>query len=121
MSIVFKKLPTFDELMDLAQNQPEMLSELQKKWSQEIIDHAPASSRAVLESLHYKINVEVERAKNPYDAMIRLSSLTWDKFIHLSDRLKPFDFEHADYSMFSVVPDNVIHVDFRKGGTGCFT
>lgn len=81
------QLPSFDVLMELAQNDPEKLEEIRHRLSQEILDDATPAIRQKLEGLNFRINMERQRSKNPLQSCIRITALMHDSFDKMREEL----------------------------------
>lgn len=81
------RLPSFDRLMDLAQNNPEELESLRQSLSDEIIQSASPQFRARLEGLNFQINMERQRCKTPLQSCIRMADMMHDSFDQMRERL----------------------------------
>lgn len=81
------KLPDFDTLIDINNEDPEALTELRQRLSDEFVDSCPDSSRRRLEGLLFRINMELRRAKNPATAYLRLSDMMYSSFSELHHSL----------------------------------
>lgn len=73
-------LPSFDVLMELAQNHPEELEQIRIQLSQEILDDASPRLKQRLEGLNFRMEMERQRAKNPLQCCIRITALMHDSF-----------------------------------------
>lgn len=73
-------LPSFDVLMDLAQNDPDKLEEIRQKLSAEIMADATPTLRPKLEGLNFRINMERQRSKNAMQSCLRITALMHDSF-----------------------------------------
>lgn len=70
------RLPEFDELVDLARNQPDELEALRKVLISEVISGASSDEqRRRLEGLQFKVDMERRRAASPLAATIKLSEM----------------------------------------------
>jgi hypothetical protein len=81
-------LPSFEELMDLALNEPAKLEELRQTWVDETIDRAPESFQRRLRGLQFQIDMEREKASNPVSACVRISKMMHDGLANLQDVIK---------------------------------
>ena len=71
-----KRLPEFDELVDLARNQPEELEALRLLMIEDVINSASSEAqRRRLEGLQFKVDMERRRAASPLAATIKLSEM----------------------------------------------
>ena len=81
------QLPSFDVLMELAQNDPEKLEEIRQKLSEEIFADATPHLRPKLEGLNFRINMERQRSKNAMQSCLRISALMHDSFEKMRQEL----------------------------------
>ena len=81
------QLPEFDELMKLAQENPEQFEELRQQMCDELIQSAPSEHRRRLRGLQFQIDMERRRAKTPMAACMKISSMMHDSFAELRDAL----------------------------------
>lgn len=81
------QLPSFDVLMDLAQNNPEALEAIRQQMSEEIIQDASPGLRHKLEGINFKVNMERQRAKTPLQSCIRITALMHDSFEQMREEL----------------------------------
>lgn len=80
-------LPDFDTLIDLNNEDPEALTQLRQRLSDEFVDSCPESSRRRLEGLLFRINMELRRARNPTTGYRRLSDMMYSSFAELNQSL----------------------------------
>ena len=91
------ELPDFDTLIDINKKDPEALTELRQRLSDEFVDSCPDSSRRRLEGLLFRINMELGRAGNPATAYLRLSDMMYSSFSELHHSLnQPGDLLNTD-------------------------
>ena len=81
------QLPSFDVLMDLAQNNPEQLENIRKSISEEIIQDASPRIRHRLEGINFKVDMERQRSKTPLQSCIRVAALMHDSFTQMREEL----------------------------------
>ena len=82
-----KELPSFDEMVKMAEEAPEALEQLRNEMCQSVIDSAPPDSQRKLRGLQFKIDMERRRAKTPMASCIRLSQMMHESFSELRDAL----------------------------------
>ena len=70
----------FEELLRLAQNDPDKLEQLRIQWCEQIIHDAPSEYRRKLRGLQFRIDMERRKAKSPMAACISLSGMMHDSF-----------------------------------------
>ncbi len=78
-------LPSFDELMKLAQKDPEQLEVLRQSWVEEIISSAPEVFQRRLRGLQFQIDMEREKASNPVSSCIRISQMMHNGLANLHE------------------------------------
>lgn len=81
-------LPSFEELMDLALNEPDKLEKLRQTWVDETINNAPELFQRRLRGLQFQIDMEREKASNPVSACVRISKMMHDGLANLQDVIK---------------------------------
>ncbi len=90
-------LPSFDELMKLAQQDPEQLENLRQSCVDDIIDSAPDHFQRRLRGLQFQIDMEREKASNPVSSCIRISQMMHEGLANLHEVImqKPLADESA--------------------------
>ena len=70
------RLPSFDQMLKLARTDPGRLETLRRTLTQQVIDSAasPDSARK-LRGLQFRVDTEINRARSPLDAALRVSNL----------------------------------------------
>lgn len=70
------RLPSFDQMLKLARTDPGRLETLRRTLTQQVIDNAasPDSARK-LRGLQFRVDTEINRARSPLDAALRVSNL----------------------------------------------
>lgn len=81
------ELPGFDELRDMAQNNPEQLERLRVALCDQLIQEAPSEYRRKLRGLQFQIDMERRRAKTPMAACIAISGMMHESFDRLREAL----------------------------------
>jgi len=82
-----KELPSFDEMVKLAQENPEQLEEIRAQMCEAIIQSAPEKLHRKLRGLQFKIDMERRRAKSPLASCVRISQMMHDSFSQLRTAL----------------------------------
>ncbi len=77
-------LPDFDQLKEMAENDPEQLEQLRIRLCEQVIQDAPEKYRRRLRGLQFRLDMERRRAKSPMTACIAISGMMHDSF----DRLR---------------------------------
>jgi hypothetical protein len=67
------QIPNFDKLVTLAKQDPKRLDALKRDITEAWIEQAPVEYQRRLRGIQFQIDMEVQRAKNPMDACIRVS------------------------------------------------
>lgn len=86
-SIKQTPLPSFDELVIMANEQPEQLEVLRQSLINEIIDQSRPQSQKRLRGLQFQIDAQRSIAKTPLAACMKLSSMMMDSFEKLRHEL----------------------------------
>ncbi len=81
------QLPSFDVLMDLAQNNPEQLEKMRNTLSEEIIQNASPRARNKLKGIIFKVNMERRRSKTPMHSCIRIAALMQASYGQMREKL----------------------------------
>ncbi len=80
-------LPEFDQLREMAQNNPEGLEQLRRELVDQFIQGAPEAYRRKLRGLQFRVDMERRRAKTPMAACIAISGMMHDSFDRLRQAL----------------------------------
>lgn len=83
------QLPTFDELLKLAQHNPEQLEALRQQAVEETISNAPDAQQRRLRGLQFQIDAERRIANNPMAACINISKMMHDRLFELRQFVNP--------------------------------
>ncbi len=79
--------PSFDELKDLAQNNPAQLEAWRKSEIEKLIDNAPTEQQQRLRGLQFQIDGERRRHKTPLSRCIAISKKMHESLHELNDAL----------------------------------
>lgn len=79
------ELPTFDELLRIAEESPEQLEVLRQELVEDAINNAPKSYERRLRGLQFQIDMERRRSKTPMAACIRISKMMHDHLYQLRE------------------------------------
>jgi hypothetical protein len=99
-------LPSFDELMRLASQEPDKLEALRKNWVDQLITSAPELYQRRLRGLQFQIDMERERASNPVSSCVRISQMMHEGLANLRDVINQAEGETFDQK--KPVPADVI-------------
>jgi hypothetical protein len=83
------QLPSFDDMLKLAESQPEALETLRQQLVESTIQSAPAAYQRRLRGLQFTIDAERQVAANPMASCIRLSKLMHDRLYDLQRYIDP--------------------------------
>ena len=84
-----RELPDFDELLLLAQQDPEALERLRCELVEDLIDNAGDDTlKRRLRALQCRIDLERQRCNSPMSACLRLSQMMHDSLLDLRDSLQ---------------------------------
>ncbi|OOV88068.1 DUF3135 domain-containing protein [Oceanospirillum linum] len=81
------QLPSFDVLMDLAQNNPEQLEQIRNVLSEEIIQNASPRARNKLKGIIFRVDMERQRSKTPLQSCIRIAVLMQASYGQMREKL----------------------------------
>ncbi len=82
-----RNLPCFEDLVTMAQKEPDALNQLLKDKTEEMILAAPEKCQPRLIELQLEIDAQRQTASNPTDSMITLSKMMTDSFSRLNQVL----------------------------------
>lgn len=88
-----KPLPSFDELVKLAQTDPDAFEALRKSHVKALIDAAPDHTQRRLKGLQFQIDMIRRRTKHPMGACLEISKLMYDSLYHLRETIQESDSE----------------------------
>ena len=80
---MYKSLPSFEELRDMAQRDPEALERLRLEHVKATINSAPEAYRQRLSGLQFQIDGQRRLAKSPMAACLRISKMMHDSLHEL--------------------------------------
>jgi hypothetical protein len=76
-------LPEFDELAEMARQDPEGLETLRQRLCNELIEQAPPHVQRRLRGLQFQIDAQRRLAKTPLQACMRISDMMHESFAEL--------------------------------------
>lgn len=82
-----KKLPKYEELVRMAEEDPASLEQLQIDMNQQLLDESPEHLKPRIAGLIFCINGEIARHKNPLARAIAVNKLMMDSLVELSSAL----------------------------------
>lgn len=80
-------LPSFNELVKMAKEDPDKLDQLQKKLCEELIQNAPQECQRKLRGTQFKVDMERRRARSPLAACMKISNMMQESFSQLREVL----------------------------------
>lgn len=80
-------MPPFEDLVHMANNNPEALEELRHALIEDTIAQAPEHYHRRLRGLQFQIDMERRKASNPMSACVRISQMMHDHLLKLKDAL----------------------------------
>lgn len=98
------EMPSFDEMVRLAKNDPEALERIRLQLIEETIAEAPESCHRRLRGLQFQIDMERRRAGNPMGACIRISKMMHDSLYTMRQTLNAAVGEPVDEDLFNFEP-----------------
>ncbi|MCD8523911.1 MAG: DUF3135 domain-containing protein [Saccharospirillaceae bacterium] len=112
------QLPPFDELKNLANQNPDALEALRQQLIEKTINSASEDLRRRLRGLQFQIDMERQRASNPLSACLRISRMMHEHLHTLVESLNTADTPEA-VSGHSTMPAhlsaNIIPFPLRIG------
>lgn len=89
------ELPKFDELLKLAQHNPEALEELRQQHISALIDSAPAEYQNRLRGIQFQIDAQRQiHSESPLGACVKISKMMHESFAELRGYLNQFSGQH---------------------------
>ena len=89
-------MPSFDEMVRLAKNDPETLERIRLKLIEETIAEAPENCHRRLRGLQFQIDMERRRDANPMGACVRISKMMHDSLYTMRQTLNAAIGESTD-------------------------
>ncbi len=85
----------FDELLELAQSDPEALERYRQQQIEETLSEAPEYIRARLQGLQFQIDAQRRLHHNPMGSCIKLSQMMQESFQQLQEMLDRLTDSHV--------------------------
>ena len=101
-------LPSVDELLKMAEHQPDELEKLRIMLCEQLIQGAPEEQRRKLRGLQFRIDMERRRAKTPLAACIAISDMMHKSFDELRNALQNTT-RYTNHSRHTSSPDAIEH------------
>ena len=109
------ELPNFDELVNLAKNEPEKFDAMRQQLNQQLIALASDEQQKVLEGLVFKIEMQRRKSKNTTQFNILLSQLMISSFVEMQSLLNSeTKNKQLDDLPAAMTKSNVIHLPQKK-------
>ena len=83
--------PSFEELLELAKNNPESLERLRQRLIDQTIRQAPLNDQRRLRGLQFQIDAQRQIAPNPMAACLKISKMMHESLSDLCSFLQPDD------------------------------
>lgn len=77
-------IPSFEELADLAENDPLEFEMLRVRLCSQVIDNAPGYLQKRLQGLQFKVDMERKRSKSTYMTCLKISEMMNESLAELS-------------------------------------
>ncbi len=81
------EMPSFDEMVQLAQSNPQEFEQLRQQLIADLIDNSPVHSQRRLRGLQFRIDMERQLAKTPLNTCLRVSRMMHDQLDRLRQAL----------------------------------
>ena len=98
------EMPSFDEMVRLAKNDPAALERMRLQLIEQTIAAAPESCHRRLRGLQFQIDMERRLAGNPMGACIRISKMMHDSLYTMRQTLNAAIGEPVDDALYSMEP-----------------
>ena len=83
-----KPLPSFEQLRELAEKDPDALERLRQEHVDELISNAPEEFQQRLRGLQFQIDGQVRIAKTPMAACLKISNMMHDSLHNMKDYIE---------------------------------
>lgn len=110
-------LPDFDELAEMAQQNPDQLEALRLQMIEETISQAEEHKQRKLRGLQFHIDMEIRRAKSPMAACIKISEMMHHSLQNLRASLTS-DAEQANATSISSKIVDTTRKEYSAGASG---
>lgn len=81
------QIPDIQEIFRLAQEEPETLKLLHRKWIDELIQSAPEHTQRRLRGLQWEIDAEMSKHDNPIGKCVAISKMMMESLSELNKAL----------------------------------
>ncbi len=81
------QLPAFDDLVALADKDPEAFERFRQQTCQQFIETIPNKHQHRLKAVQNRVEMELNHAKTPMAGLLRVSSMMHDSFYRLTTKL----------------------------------
>ena len=108
------KLPDFDELVRLAQTDPESFESFRKDVCEEFISQAPEQYQRRLRGIQFQIDMEVEKASNPMAACVKVSQMMHESFHKLRIALNQFQESEENNMVVRDIVESAPEAEFEE-------
>lgn len=100
-----KHLPPFDEMVEMAKNDPEKLEAIKREMIEDIIESAPEHMRDRLRGIQTRMNLISQASSNPLDTTVKMYTEMMKSFNDLNDNLQILteEKEEKNENPFSIV------------------
>lgn len=85
------QLPAFEELIELADKDPEAFECFRQQACQAFIETTPSTHQHRLRAVQNRVEMALDRAKTPMARLLRLSTMMQESFFQLSAKLEEVD------------------------------
>ena len=109
------EFPSFDEMAELAKNNPEKLEVLRQQLIDQIIEQAPEDYHRRLRGLQFQIDAQRQIAPNPMAACLKISKMMHDSLADLRSFLQPDDMQGMMQQVVEASDSKAAILPFRGG------
>ena len=85
------QLPNFDDMMKLAQDNPEAFEAMRQELIEDCINSAPTSMQQRLRGLQFQINADRDTSHNPLESMIKANKRMMASFNELRNLMETWE------------------------------
>ncbi len=81
------RLPCFDDLKVMADQDPEGFEQFRRQSCQDFIRCLPKHHRQRLKAVQFRVDYELSKAKNPMAGLVKISGMMHDSFYQLTEKV----------------------------------
>ena len=100
-------LPEFEQLVTLAERDPEAFEKMRQTACQQFIATVPKAHRQRLTAVQHRVEMEIRRAKTPLAGLLKVSCMMHDSLYELTSKWIEFNrFAHRPFNPTQTQPSS---------------